>query len=76
MKAITAQPMTIWNLVKYTKNDALYDFDGYKSRILSASPDIEIDVDMKIFHRNQLWGLKKLKKPNKKFKYTAILIKE
>ena len=73
----TAHPMSVWELVKFTKHDAIYNFCGHKARILSASAGQEIDVDLKVFHRDRWWGLKKVKDTRgKKYKYTAFLINE
>ena len=72
----TAKPMTVWELVSFTKNDALYDFDGYKARIMSVSRDQKVEADFTLYHRNRWWGLKKIKKGKKKYGYLAFLIKK
>ena len=69
MKAITAEPLTMAEIMTLTGKDALYTIDGYKCRIMNTSAGQEIEVDM-VYNG---WGLRRVNKP--KYEYLAMRVK-
>lgn len=75
MKAMTVEPMTVAQICMYTGKDALYDFNGYKARIMNASKGQMIDIDVMMFMDKKWWGLRKLKDTTgKSYQYLAFLV--
>lgn len=69
MKVKTAEPLTMAQIIMLTGRDALIEIDGYKCRIINASPGQEIEVDMVC----NGWGLRRVNKP--KYEYLAMRVK-
>lgn len=69
MKAITAEPLTMAEILALTGRDALHTIEGHKCRIMNTSAGQEIEVDMIC----NGWGLRRVDKP--KYEYLAMRVK-
>ena len=71
MKVKTAEPLTMKQIIMLTGRDALIEIDGYKCRIMNASPGQIINVNKVVSNsKTQIkWGLREVKE--KPYKYLA-----
>lgn len=77
MKVKTTDPLTIAEIVSLTGKDALIILDGYKCRIMNASPGQIIEVNRVVWNSKQniQWGLREVKcKPYKFLAYKCEVI--
>ena len=72
MKVRTTEPLTFEEIFSLTGKDALITLDGYKCRIMNASPGQIIDVNRVIWNSKQniQWGLREVK--GKPYKFLAF----
>ena len=72
MKVRTTEPLTIEEIFSLTGKDALITLDGYKCRIMNASPGQIIDVNRVVWNSKQniQWGLREVK--GKPYKFLAF----
>lgn len=72
MKVKTAEPLTFEEIFSLTGKDALITLDGYKCRIMNASPGQIIDVNRVVWNSKQniQWGLREVK--GKPYKFLAF----
>ncbi len=77
MKVISAEPMDVVEVFKYTGKDACCVMKGHKVRIMNFSGGQEIECEMvvKPDGDNRLWGLKKVR-PGKPYDYLAFLVEK
>ena len=77
MKVKTVKPLTMIEILELTGKDALITIDGYKCRIMNASPGQIIDVNRLAWDSKQniQWGLREVKdKPYKFLAYKCEVI--
>lgn len=77
MKVKTAEPLTMTQIIMLTGRDALIEIDGYKCRIMNASPGQIIEVNRVVWNSKQniQWGLREVKgKPYKFLAYKCGVI--
>lgn len=72
MKVRTTEPLTLEEIVSLTGKDALMTLDGYRCRIMNASPGQIIDVNRVVWtsKQNIQWGLREVK--GKPYKFLAF----
>lgn len=72
MKVRTTEPLTFEEIFSLTGKDALITLDGYKCRIMNASPGQIIDVNRVVWSSKQniQWGLREVK--GKPYKFLAF----
>ena len=77
MKAVTAEPFSMTEMLNLTKKDALYTINGKKVRIMFWSPNQELEMDKVEFDENsgRWWGLRKVNGNDKHYNYLAGLVK-
>ena len=74
MKVVTAEPLEMWEWAMLTDKKGILDLNGWKCRVMNASPGQEIEVHLTYYDpSNKLaWGLREVK--NKEYQYLAMRI--
>ena len=72
MKVRTTEPLTFEEIFSLTGKDALITLDGYRCRIMNASPGQIVDVNRVVWSSKQniQWGLREVK--GKPYKFLAF----
>lgn len=72
MKVRTTEPLTFEEIFSLTGKDALITLDGYKCRIMNASPGQIVDVNRVVWSSKQniQWGLREVK--GKPYRFLAF----
>lgn len=76
MKVITAEPLTMAQMIELSKtNDALIMVGEFKCRYMRATASQEIEVDVTAYDKATgiRWGLRRVEKPQ--YKYLAFKIR-
>lgn len=72
MEVRTTEPLTFEEIFSLTGKDALITLDGYRCRIMNASPGQIVDVNRVVWSSKQniQWGLREVK--GKPYKFLAF----
>ena len=76
MKVITAEPLSIIEMIEITGRDALCNLEGNKVRIMNFARDHEVECCKVIESHEKRWGLRKANNGKGSYDYIAFVIKE